>query len=533
MDNEFSVIKYPELVFGIAGPIGIDIDAISQAISDSLHTVGYKAVNIRLTAEIEGVESSVKLPKRTDYYTTIKYNMDHVSAICRDNNDAARGMRYVIDAIIRERSVFLDGDESGDPDPSDVSLERIEREASAFHRTAYIVRQIKRPEEVELLRNVYGDQFFLISAYGNEADRIRIIQQKIKSSLPLTTKVSKIISLAEKLVIRDMSEDGDLHGQHLRDAFHLTDVFLDGLSNTSIKSNIERFINALFGLNEIAPTKVELGMYSAKSASLRSSDLSRQVGAALFTYDGEIVAQGCNEVPKALGGNYWDTEEPDYRDIKLGSDPNDYLKKEVLRDVLERLQSKGMLSAKAISLGASDGKLIDRLIKSPKLESDDGAGCLEGSLILDITEYGRVVHAEMNSICEAARLGRPTKNTVLFCTTFPCHNCSKHILAAGVGRVYFMEPYPKSKAKELHFNEIELETVSLNKVSFLPFFGISPNRYRDIFSKKKRKKDGAANKWYFDDPAPMIDILVPNYTQLELFAIAPLIGEIESDVGES
>lgn len=32
--------------------------------------------------------------------------------------------------------------------------------------TAYIVRQLKRPDEANLLRRVYGRQFILVSAYG-------------------------------------------------------------------------------------------------------------------------------------------------------------------------------------------------------------------------------------------------------------------------------------------------------------------------------------------------------------------------------
>ena len=52
-----------------------------------------------------------------------------------------------------------------------------------------------------------------------------------------------------------------------------------------------------------------------------------RVGAAIFSDDGELITQGCNEVPKAGGGTYWDLERPDHRDAKKGFDPNDYHKK--------------------------------------------------------------------------------------------------------------------------------------------------------------------------------------------------------------
>jgi deoxycytidylate deaminase len=57
---------------------------------------------------------------------------------------------------------------------------------------------------------------------------------------------------------------------------------------------------------------------------------------------------------------------------------------------------------------------------------------------MDALEYGRIIHAEMSAICDAARLGRSIKNAVLFTTTFPCHMCAKHIVAAGITKVVFL-----------------------------------------------------------------------------------------------
>lgn len=282
-----------------------------------------------------------------------------------------------------------------------------------------------------------------------------------------------------------------------------------------------RFVDALFGRNDIAPSKDEYGMYAAKSASLRSSDLSRQVGAAIFSADGEIITQGCNEVPKAFGGTYWDLEHPDHRDIKKGHDPNERHKRQLLRDVVERLRKRGFLSESLIS-GRSDNQIVETLIA--KETGDTPRGPLVGSRIMDLTEYGRVVHAEMVALCDAARLGKRVKGSILYCTTFPCHNCTKHILAGGIKRVVYMEPYPKSRAKDLHPDEIEIETETPGKVSFVPFMGISPFRYRDIFQKGRRKgDDGIALDWY-NDKKPMIEVTSPAYIDNEAWALAPLLG---------
>src|SRR5262249_40189391 len=137
--------------------------------------------------------------------------------------------------------------------------------------------------------------------------------------------------------------------------------FIDGVNKAEMDSKLTRFVDAFFGRNDIAPSKDEYGMYAARSASLRSSDLSRQVVAALFSVDGELITQGCNEVPKAFGGTYWDLETPDFRDIKKGYDPNERHKREVLRDVIERLRKRGYFSDELLKIG-SDADIVKALI---------------------------------------------------------------------------------------------------------------------------------------------------------------------------
>lgn len=524
MANIIQGISHPELVIGIAGPIGIDIDAINQAIADSLISVDYDDIQIRITDEIKEITSSVKVPKRTDYNSIIRYKMAHATAICRKHNDQAFLMRIAIDAIQRERLKLVETTPKAAKSKVRPKMKPTISVVRVPQRVAYVVRQIKRPQEVQLLREVYGKQFVLVSAYGAEPHRKAILEEKLRRSMSLGTKSARISALADELIQTDADESDDNFGQHMRDAFHLADVSVDGIEKGPMAEKMTRFFNAFFGLNDIAPTKEEYGMYAAKSASLRSSDLSRQVGAAVFTSAGEMLTQGCNEVPRAMGGTYWDNETPDYRDIKLGTDPNDTMKSEVIRDLLERLVEAKLMTS---SVQGSAADLVKRLTqaKGPN-NKGSGAGCLRGAMVTDLTEYGRVVHAEMSAICDAARNGVQLKGAILFCTTFPCHNCTKHIIASGIKSVIFMEPYPKSKAKELHEHEIEIERPSIDKVSFIPFLGIAPYRYRDIFQKGSRKSAGVAKKWYFGEPRPMVDVIAPTYIQLEDVALIGLLGEV-------
>ena len=66
---------------------------------------------------------------------------------------------------------------------------------------------------------------------------------------------------------------------------------------------------------------------------------------------------------------------------------------------------------------------------------------LRDSQLMAIIEYFRSVHAEMAALVTASRLGTTVKGATLYCTTFPCHECAKHIVAAGIERVVYVEPY--------------------------------------------------------------------------------------------
>ena len=96
-------------------------------------------------------------------------------------------------------------------------------------------------------------------------------------------------------------------------------------------------------------------------------------------------------------------------------------------------------------------------------------------------EYGRAVHAEMAAIVEASARGLKIRGSTLYTTTFPCHECARHIIAAGILRVVFIEPYPKSLAAQLHDDAIAVETGTTGRLLFEPFIGIAPRQFAELF----------------------------------------------------
>ncbi|MCU9533976.1 deoxycytidylate deaminase [Streptococcus sp. CSL10205-OR2] len=62
----------------------------------------------------------------------------------------------------------------------------------------------------------------------------------------------------------------------------------------------------------------------------------------------------------------------------------------------------------------------------------------------------RTVHAEMNALIQCAKEGISTDNTEIYVTHFPCINCTKALLQAGIKKITYKTPYnPHAFAKEL------------------------------------------------------------------------------------
>ena len=243
-----------------------------------------------------------------------------------------------------------------------------------------------------------------------------------------------------------------------------------------IRRQLERIIGLMFAHPFITPTFDEYAMFMAYSAGLRSADLSRQIGAVIATPSLEIVAMGANDCPRFGGGQYWPVydgesftygDEPEGRDYTRGYDSNRREHRRIVDEIVDVFKFNDDEEGRA-----DRQKAWDRIYQSR---------------IKFLTEYGRPVHAEMAAILSCARTGISLQNATLYCSTFPCHNCAKHIIGSGIKRVVYIEPYPKSKSMELYQDAIVLADSSADggeqkRVRFEEFVGIGPRRFFDLFS---------------------------------------------------
>ncbi len=211
----------------------------------------------------------------------------------------------------------------------------------------------------------------------------------------------------------------------------------------------------------------------------------------------DIMALGMNEVPRAGGGFYWDKDSPDCRDqalLRVGNeDRAEEIKISALTELMERLVQNGWFSKEIAEQRAGD--LARKLLPN-----------LKRTQFMDIGEFSRPVHAEMAALIDAARRGVAVDNHSMYVTTFPCHNCAKHIIAAGIRRVVYMEPYPKSRADRLYGEELELKSATgkeeEGKVVFCAFSGVAPRQYRQLFALSERGavKGKRVKQWEAERP---------------------------------
>jgi cytidine deaminase len=291
-------------------------------------------------------------------------------------------------------------------------------------------------------------------------------------------------NVAETLIDIDQKEQSNIFGQRLEDVFQMADVFLK--AGVSLREDIRRFVQLLFQAPYITPTVDEILMFQTRAASRRSADLSRQVGAVIATSTGEILATGCNEVPRAGGGVNWDSvasTEHDYRDFRVGQDAAAGTRKEIVTEILDALAQNGWLIKEKAELQKED-RAHEALFVKPKP--------LAGTAVANLLEFGRIVHAEMAAICDAALRGVAVKGATLYCTTFPCHMCARLIIATGLARVVYIEPYPKSRAKKLYKRAIQVDhdrAADQDAVKFEAFVGVAPGRFLDLFDMVPRKDE--------------------------------------------
>lgn len=501
----------PELVIVLCGPIGSPLHETSDQIGRSLTEFGYSAIQVRLSELIrlnadlvsEKIDSSSRfleinsLIKAGDELRRLHGN-DVLAKLAIAKVGADRTKKY--------------GEFSDKASESNTKPENQTR----AHRICHIIDSVKNIDELKLLRLIYGEALLAIGIFSPLK-----IREKNLSSPGLFT-----LEEINKLIDTDSGEEFS-HGQSVRETFPLCDFFLRvdtqviGADETKtvgqIVEKLHRFFNLIFRTSIVSPTQEENAMYAAASAARNSACLSRQVGAAVTSSVGELLSVGWNDVPISGGGLYGklplSTPNQIYpKDERCYTQPgakchNDAEKGSIAEKVVESLINKEIIS-EANKRTAVQAILSDTRIK-------------------DLIEFSRAVHAEMHAILGASRVsGDRILKGKIFVTTYPCHSCARHIVAAGIAEVYYIEPYRKSLATKLHRDSLSEAIDSTGLVKLLQFDGVAPRRFIDFFEAGSRKsKLGVLDLKRKEDAVPTTHVSLRAIPRLEEVVVAEVISK--------
>jgi len=492
--------KRPELVFGLVGPLGTDLTFVAQTLTDALSRVNYTSELLRLSRLMREI--------RTPPWAELKDGPrdeeieSHISAgnALRRSIGRQDAMAMLGIGGIRESREA----KCGDPNMPLAGI-------------AYVFYSLKRPEEIQSLRRIYGPAYLTVAAYSPKSRRIADLAKRIAESR-FSNQSTAFVPKAEGLILTDEAESGEEFGQDVEDTFALADIIINSSERASTVTSINRFVELLFGNTFHTPNPDEQGMFMAQGAAYRSASLARQVGAALCRRDGSLLAIGTNEVPAFGGGLYWCDDKLDGRDFRSGHDSSDRMRENLLAEILRRLQDGNWLAPEKASIPV--GQLVTEALRGGK------PPLMKGAQFTSTIDFVRAVHAEMAALADAARHGVSTDGGVLYTTTFPCHDCAKHIVAAGVQRVVYIEPYPKSLVQELYSDSILVDSAldCGDKVRFEPFVGVAPKRYAEFFALSKRKRKdscGTVLTWRPNEANPQLPEYMPS-------PVATLTGEEEA-----
>jgi deoxycytidylate deaminase len=499
----------PELVIALCGPIGSPLHETARQIKNTLAEFNYQTEIVRLSDLIRLNAKKVDLQVDTSSEFHKIQSLIKIGDALRENYGNDVLAKLAIAKIGADRThrygVF-----------EDVAAES-EKAASLKiqgQRICHVIDSIKNSAELDLLRLIYGEALFAVGVFSPLELRVANLAQ------PGKLQTSEI----EQLIDTDSGEEFG-HGQSVRNTFPQCDFFLrvdypvvgpsEAKAVGQLNERIRRFFDLIFRTVVITPTAEETAMYAATSAARNSACLSRQVGAAVTSSTGELLAVGWNDVPQSGGGLYgasplssWTIGHENPTDqrcfAQVGSRcRNDEEKGSIARKVVESLVQGGVL----------EPAVIDKAVQT----------ILGDTRVKDLIEFSRAVHAEMHAILGASRVaGDRVLRGKIFVTTYPCHSCARHLVAAGISEVHYIEPYRKSLATRLHEDALTESTIAHGKVQVRQYDGIAPRRFIEMFEGGPRKKSGVLALSGRLEAMPLTQVSLKAIPRLEEVVVAEI-----------
>lgn len=273
-----------ELIIGLVGPIGSGVSIAASYINDILtQDFGYTVCPIIKMSDFIRAESH-----RVGNTSAPRSPLDAYVTAMQDAGNLLRarfGGDYLAEKAVERICKFRKADNGysdlGVPLPG---------------RRAYIIDSLKNTEELDLLRQIYGETLCVFGIFAPDSIRTRRLSD-------IGTPQASI----KKIIDRDQGEDATF-GQKTRKLFVESDFFVcNDKKKEELRTKIARFLDLMFDTTIHTPTRAESAMYEASSVAAKSACMSRQVGAAIVSEKDELIAVGWNRHSLANATLYTNT----------------------------------------------------------------------------------------------------------------------------------------------------------------------------------------------------------------------------------
>lgn len=406
-------LAHTPLVIGLTGPVGSGVSTVSRV----LESKGFRRISL---------SSPIKEEFATRHGKDAPLTFKH-----KDVPDWRKSLQDIGDEKRKENlSHWIElAFKSELPDDRDI-----------------VVDGIRNTGEIDALRHRYPQCY--VAA---------IVAAKPTRWLRVMDAYDKDLKAFERDDRRDADEELP-YGQQVEKCVQAADYLVwnerelrpDTVRSNNIWDKLAPDIALMRGIAGRYPTSSETYITSAYATAHSSRCLKRFVGAVIVSEDGRPLSMGYNENPISMSPceiqyNYC------YKDANMEA----------------RLEERGKTYC------PSCGHAHDQLKKPWRCEhcGDNLKLALFPSRNIELCT---AIHAEERAI---RSLGdRPAGGSTLYVTTFPCLQCSRYIVDAGITRVVYVEAYPvKESADFLQQNNIVVE----------PFEGFKARAFNRIFKQRE------------------------------------------------
>jgi deoxycytidylate deaminase len=332
----------------------------------------------------------------------------------------------------------------------------------------FVVDCLRNPNEVIYFRHRFPN-FYLVSIFANYKNRFqrRSKDLMVRDAIDTNQKyVEQEFEERDKLDSgkQNKTEKEKIYNQDVTKCVQLSDYTINNIEE---RSDVERFlldkllrlVALILSPGSTKPKKEEVYMNMAYAMAVKSNCICRQVGAVITGEDEYIVGAGWNDV---ACGEISCGLRP-LRDLNADSHKHIHNQLKNGRTRIERDYKK------RIKEGYKDYPL------------DQACFCFKSEKAPNRheLEYCLALHAEENAVIQGSRIGGPgVRGGTIYTTAQPCTLCAKKIKQAGIRKVVYTDPYPKSDP-DIFMSDVEL----------VQFEGVKPRAYIRLFMPNHDQKE--------------------------------------------